>query len=126
MTAGDIKNGASLDGGIIGQLVATTSATALYTVGASTWVTVRGLVFANESASARTVSYGVAKSGATIGAAGTFAAKTWPLGAAGATTATVTASELAGMLLGPGDAVWFLSDAGTAVTGTLSGAVSHG
>lgn len=125
MSTGDLKTGSNLDGGILGQLVATTSAVALYTVPANTYVVVKGCVFANESASAVTVSYGVAKSGNTIGAAGTFAEKTWPLGAAGTTTATVTASELTGMMLGPGDAVWFLASAGTAVTGTLSAAVSH-
>ena len=125
MSAGDLKTGSNLDGGIVGQLVATTSAAALYLVPASTYAVIKGCAFANESAGAVTVSYGVAKAGNTIGAAGTFLEKGLSLAAAGSLTATVTASELVGMLLGPGDTVWHLASAGTSVTGTISAAVSH-
>lgn len=126
MTAGDWKNGTNLDGKVVGQLQAGTTATTLYAVPSSgTEVKLGKVVFSNESASAVTVSYGVAMAGNTPGAAGTFTAKTWPLGAAGSTSATVDATELDGMYLGPGDVLWFLASAATSVTGTASALVSH-
>ena len=54
----------------------------------------------------------------------TLQGKDVPIGAKGATTATIDATELAGMILGPGDSIGALASAGTAITYTISGAVS--
>lgn len=126
MAAGDFKNGAGLGGGIIGQgqLGATaTNLLATSPVSAATWVKLTKVVFGNTTASAVTISYGAVRSGGTFGDA-TTAAKTVPMGAAGTSTATVDATELDGMILGPGDFLAGLCSAGTSVTYTVSGAVS--
>ena len=45
-------------------------------------------------------------------------------GAKGTSTATIDATEIAGMLLGPGDSIGALASAATTITYTISGAVS--
>jgi hypothetical protein len=112
-------------GGVLNQGYVATSAGYLYgPVGSGNQqVELRGVVFSNESASATTVTYGVGKSGTTVGAAGTSSGKTAPIGAAGATSSTIDASELEYMILGPGDYVWASAAAGTAVAFTVDGIV---
>ena len=118
----NVQNGS---GGILAQGFVGTSAAAFYgpVAGTNAQVEIRGLVFSNESASATTVTYGVGKSGATVGAAGTSAGKTVALGAAGATTAIADATELEQFVLGAGDYVWASAGAATAVAATLSAIV---
>jgi len=126
VATGDFKNGTALTGGILGQPQLGTSATNLLAaspVAANTYVTLKKVIFTNTSASPVTITYGAVKSGGTLGDA-TCAAKTWPLGAAGTTTATVDATELAGMILGPGDFLAGLASTGAVVTATVSGATS--
>lgn len=118
----NIQNGT---GSILAQGFVGTSAGYVYgpVAGSNAQVEIRGLVFSNESSSARTVTYGVGKSGATLGAAGTSAGKTVALGAAGSATAIADATELELFVLGSGDFVWALADGGSAVAQTLSGVV---
>lgn len=126
MSAGDFKNGANLGGGIIGQVQLGTGATNVLTtspVAAATLVKVVKAWACNTSASPVTVTYGAIKSGGTLGDT-TAAVKTWPLGAAGTTTSTIEASELAGVVLGPGDFIAGLASTGAVVTFTVSGVVS--
>jgi hypothetical protein len=118
-------NGTQLVGRIITQAQAGTSATVVYTVAAGQYLQVTGFVLCNESGSAVTVSYGAAMvGGAAAGSAGTAAAKTYPMAAAGSTTSTLVASELIGAALGPGDGLWVQASAGSSVTYTISGMVS--
>lgn len=114
-----VQNGT---GGVLAQGFVGTSAAALYgpVTNSNQQVELRGVVFSNES-SATTVTYGVGKNGTTVGAAGTSAGKTCPIGAAGSTTSTIDASELELMILGPGDYVWALAGAGTTVAYTING-----
>ena len=112
-------------GSILAQGVATTSAVVVYgpVAGINQQVEIRGLVFNNESATATTVTYGAGKAGTTAGAAGTSQGKTVPIGAAGATTAIVDATELEEIVLGPGDYVWVQAGANSAVSYMLNGIV---
>jgi hypothetical protein len=126
VSTGDFKNGTNLVGGIVGQVQLGTSATALLTtspVAAGSYVKVAKVVLCNTSASAVTVTYGAVKSGGTLVDAAT-ACKTFSLGAAGSNTHTLDATELAGMMLGPGDFLSGLASTGAVVTATVSGAVS--
>lgn len=126
MSTGDFKNGSNLVGSIIGQVQLGATATNLLTtspVAAGSYVKVAKVVLCNTSASAVTVTYGAVKSGGSLGDTA-CTTKTWPLGAAGSTTSTLDATELAGMMLGPGDFLAGLASTGSVVTATVSGAVS--
>ena len=117
-----VQNGT---GGVLAQGTVAASAGYLYgpVAGGNQQVELRGVVFSNESASATTVTYGVGKSGATVGAAGSSAGKSQPVGAAGSSTATLDASELELMILGPGDYIWALAGTGSVVGYTINGIV---
>ena len=126
MATGDFLNGTGMTGSILaqGQLL-TSGTTPIYgPVPANTYVRLAKVVLSNVTASATTVSYGAVKSGGTVNADATLQGKDVPLGAKGSTTAILDAVELEGTMLGPGDSIGALAAAGTAVTFTVSGAVS--
>ena len=126
MSAGDFKAGSNLPGSILGQGQLGTGATNLLTtspVASNTYVKIAKVVLCNTSASAVTVDYGAIKAGGTLVDAAK-SAKTWSLGAAGTSTATLDVTEWAGLFLGPGDFLAALASTGTVVTYTVSGAVS--
>ena len=126
MAAGDFKNGSGLVGSVLaqGQLL-TTGTTPVYgPVPSNTYVKIAKVVLSNTTASGVTVSYGAVKAGGTVNADATLQGKDVPLGAKGTSTATIDATELEGIMLGPGDSIGALASAGTAITYTISGAVS--
>ena len=126
MAAGDFKNGGTLTGGILGQGQLGTSATPLLAtspVPAATYITVKRVVLCNTTGGAVTVTYGAVRSGGTLTDAAT-SVKTWSLGAAGSSTSTLVATELEGLILGPGDFLAGLASTGTSITYTASGATS--
>ena len=126
MAAGDYKNGSGLVGSVLaqGQLL-TTGTTPVYgPVPSNTYVKIAKVVLANTTATSATVSYGAVKAGGTVNADATLQGKDVPLGAKGTTTAILDATELEGIMLGPGDSIGALASAGTAITYTISGAVS--
>lgn len=134
MATGDLKQGTSLEGGVIGQgqladaaakLSLTINGSPVTDVPAATYVVVKKAVFTNGDTSARTVSYGVLKSGGTPGAAGTLQAVGSGLGAAGSATHVIDATELEGVILGPGDSIAAYADSASKVNYMVSGAVSH-
>ena len=118
--------GAALTGAVLAQgQLATSGTTPIYgPVPANTYVKIAKVVLSNVTASALTVSYGAVKSGGTVNADATLQGKDVPLGAKGSTTAILDATELGGMMLGPGDSIGALASTGTACTYTVSGSVS--
>lgn len=125
MTAGDFKNGANLPGQVLAQATVNSTEHAIYgPVPAATYVKLSGLVFCNEAATTRTLSYGVVKSGNTPGAAGTRQGKNLTLSAAGSSTSVIDADELDGFMLGPGDLISAIASNAGDISFTVSGAVS--